>query len=156
MRMTSYSLLDSIPGLFGLVLMAFFATPMEAGGWPLSPNVGLIMTVLIVTFYPETWPRWFAFFFGLLQDVIFGTPLGSQALLLLLLVAFVEQRRGTNPAFPMRMAEAVLIFLGWHMVLWLVGNMAQPGFASLMRLMQAAITSALWFPVFYFFARRAS
>lgn len=152
MRSFSDLFLLAIPMLFALVLLAFFAVPMHAGGWPLAPNVGLVLTVVLVAAYPAAWPRWFAFLFGLLQDVMFGTPFGSQALLLILWVGLVERmaQKGTHPPFQMRWLEAAGMIFAWHIALWLIGNFVAQDFVPLLQLMRAALATALWYPVFYF------
>jgi len=155
MRSFSDIFLLAIPPLLGLVLLIFFTVPMYAGGVPLAPNVGLLMTLVLAASRPAAWPRWLAFLFGLLQDVMFGTPLGSQALLLVLLVDIVQRReaRGMHPPFQMRWVEASVVILGWHVVLWLIGHFVTPGFAPLLILLRTALATALWFPVFYALTR---
>ncbi len=151
MRSFSDLFLLTIPPLLGVVLLIFFTVPMYAGGLPIAPNVGLLMTLTLAAAHPAAWPRWFAFLFGLLQDVMFGTPLGSQALLLVLLVGVVQRmaQRGVNPPFQARWLEAAGMIFAWHIVLWLIGHFVTAGFAPILILLRTALATALWYPLFY-------
>ena len=97
-----------LPALLALLLLALFSAPMRAGDLALVPNIGWIMTLVVAFIYPPSWPRWFAFMLGLLQDVLFSTPLGAQALLTLLLLQLVsaQARRQSFQRFRVRWLEA--------------------------------------------------
>ena len=65
------------------------------------PSIGYIIPLLniMIIYYwsvyrPELMPAWFVFVLGLLQDALYGTPLGMTAFInLLLRVVVVSQRR---------------------------------------------------------------
>ena len=139
-----------LPATLAVVLLAFFTVPMRAGSVSLCPNVGMLATLIIASLYPPAWPRWFALLFGLLQDVVFHTPLGVHAILLVMLVSAGERvaQRGFQP-FRMRWFDAAGIIAVWHLMLWLLLHLAQHHAPSILLILQAAIVTALWYPVFY-------
>lgn len=151
MRSLSDQFLLLLPMLMALVLLAFFATPMRANGWPLAPNVGAVMTVAVVAIYPPAWPRWFAFIVGLAQDVMFGTPLGAQALILLLLATatHIQSHRGAFQQFRLRWLEAAVMLILAHLLLWVIIHFVAGDAPPLRMLIRAAIINALWYPLFY-------
>ena len=151
-----YSLSDRllllVPGAMALLLTFVAAVPVEVGHLSMAPNICWLMTVIMAVLYPPAWSFWFVFLLGLLQDVLGGTPLGSQALLGLLLWLVLRMRalQLPNPMFRMVWAQALLLMLVWHAALWLVMdwvNGAGPRFAHL--LLSAAL-GTLWFPLLYF------
>jgi hypothetical protein len=93
---------------------------------------------------------------GLLQDVVFATPLGSQALLTLLLVqcATWATPRAQQQPFVVRWLEAAGVLMLWHGLLWLVVLLVDAQTASLRLLMTAGLVNVLWYPAFYWLFRR--
>lgn len=156
MRPISDQLLALIPALLALVLLAFFSAPMQAGSVSLTPNVAWLACMVIVPVYPASWPRGFAFVIGLLQDVLFGTPLGSQALLTLLLTELADRqsRRQLLQTFQVRWLEAAGTLVVWHILLWAVCHFVSADAAPLRVMARAALVSAVWYPVFYFVLMR--
>ena len=140
-----------LPALLALVLLAFFAVPMRAGPISLAPNVAWEMSLVMAAFYPSAWPRWFAFALGLLQDVVFGTPLGSQALLTLLLVQLTDAqaRRQAHLNFQVRWLEAAGTLVVWHVLLWALLHFVMPDATPLRAMLRMGLVNALWYPVFY-------
>jgi len=151
-----YSLADRLllmlPGLLGLILALATAMPLGMFGITLTPNIAWIMTLALAALYPAAWAFWFAFLLGLLQDFLFGTPLGSQAVLALLLWLAVRWHplRLATPLFRLVLARAVLMLVAWHALLWLllgwVGGQAPP-FGPLLI---TGVVNGVWFALLYF------
>jgi len=57
------------------------------------PMFGVMFIYYWGTYKPQMLPYWFVFVVGVLQDTIFGLPLGSNALIYLLLRAYVTVTR---------------------------------------------------------------
>lgn len=152
------SLSSVFPAVLGLVLLSFFAVPMQVGNVPLCPNVGMLMTLVVVSVNPAAWPRWFALLFGVLQDVVFGTPLGVHALLLVALVGATEQlsQRHAFQQFRMRWMEAAGLLVLWHVLLWCLLHLLHKQAATVLMLGQSALATILWYPLFYGILSRAA
>lgn len=156
MRPLSHQLLALFPPVLALVLVFLFSTPMDSNHFTIAPNVAWLMTLVMVAHYPPAWPRGFAFLLGLLQDFLFGTPLGSQALLTLLLVqvSWVQSMRQTSQLFRLRWLEAAGILVLGHLLLWALMHLVAPGSASLTALLREGFVNALWYPIFYWLLTR--
>ena len=156
MRTTSHQLWSVVPGLMGGLLVLLAATPYPGGVVSYTPNIAWLMTLVMVMFYPPAWPRGLAFGLGLLQDVLFGTPLGSQALLALVLaqLAAMQAARQQVQLFRLRWLEAAGTLVVMHGVLWLIMQAVTPDSASLRHMLRMGLMSALWYPVFYAVATR--
>lgn len=139
------------PAVLGLVLLSFFAVPMQVGNIPLCPNMGMLMTLVVVSVNPAAWPRWFALLFGVLQDVVFGTPLGVHAVLLVALVGAAEQlsQRGAFQQFRVRWMEAAGLLVLWHVLLWCLLHVLHRHAATAVMVGQSALVTVLWYPLFY-------
>lgn len=140
-----------IPAVVALLLLALFVAPARVGGFSLAPNVGFLMALILASTYPAAWPRGFAFLFGLLQDVLFGTPLGAQALVMLLLVGWAQgqgKRQALSP-FHLRWLEAAAALLISHALLWGTYRFTGQTPPAMVRLLGAGVMSAIWFPLFY-------
>jgi rod shape-determining protein MreD len=152
MRSFTDQILIALPALIAILLLALFAAPLQMGGMSLVPNVAWVMSLIVAALYPVAWPRGIAFSIGLLQDVLFGTPLGSQALLTLLLVELVhsQARRQHYLLFRIRWLEAAGVLIVWQVLLWGVLHFVSPDAASLRSLLRGGLASIVWFPLFYF------
>jgi rod shape-determining protein MreD len=152
MRSFSDQIQIALPALFALLLTALFSAPMHAGTWSLTPNVAWVMTLIVAMLYPPAWPVWFAFALGLVQDIAFGTPLGAQGLLTLLLVLVVrsQARRMHYQLFRIRWLEAAGMLVLWHLLLWVLMHCVSHDAAPLRLLLRAGLVSAVWYPLFYF------
>jgi rod shape-determining protein MreD len=146
------------PAVLGIVLLSFFAVPMQVGNIPLCPNVGMLMTLVVVSLQPAAWPRWFALVFGVLQDVVFGTPLGVHALLLVALVGTTEHlsQRTAFQQFRMRWMEAAGLLVLWHVLLWCLLHVLHKQAATVLMIGQSAVVTILWYPLFYGILARTS
>lgn len=156
MRPISHQLLALFPPALALVLVLLFSTPMQSDFSTLAPNVAWLMTMVMVAHYPPAWPRGFAFLLGLMQDFLFGTPLGSQALLTLMLaqVSWVQSMRQSTQLFRLRWMEAAGVLVLWHVLLWALMHLVSPNSASLFALLREGIVNALWYPIFYWLVTR--
>lgn len=134
-----------------LLALFLFATPLHLTSISLAPNVVWLVTLVASVAYPPAWPFVAAFLVGLLQDVLYATPLGSQALLAVLLALLVRWvgRRSAHLPFRVRWLEATLALLLWHGLLWLLLYAMYPSAPTLPPLLMAGVVSAAWYPVFY-------
>lgn len=57
------------------------------------PMVGLMAVFYWAVYWPSLLPAWSVFLLGILQDVLFATPIGSSALLMLMLWLAVRTQR---------------------------------------------------------------
>jgi rod shape-determining protein MreD len=140
-----------LPATLALLLLAFSMAPVQLGAVPLTPNVAWLATLVVSAAAPALWTRGLAFALGLLQDVLFATPLGSQALLALmlaLLMARLTARRVPQP-FRVRWAESVVALLVAHLVLWALMRLVQPAAPPpLSMVVYGTLASLLWYPLF--------
>jgi rod shape-determining protein MreD len=137
-------------------LIVLAATPFSAGGFDLTPNVAWLMTLIMVSLLPTAWPLGIVFMLGLLQDMLAATPLGSQALIALLLVIVARRRaeRGASVFFRVRWLEAAVLLVLAHTGLMLLMVLVTPGSATLTHVLRAGLVSAAWYPLFYGVMRR--
>lgn len=154
MRPISHQLLSVLPAALALMLVLLSAVPM--GGVSVTPNIAWLMTLVMVAYYPLAWPRWLAFGLGLMQDMLFGTPLGSQALVALLLAQLVAMNaeRQQVQLFRLRWLEASGMLVLWHLMLWAMMHAVQNDAPHLRHLLQAGLINALWYPFFYWLVTR--
>lgn len=157
MRPVSHQLLAAFPAIIACALMLLSAAPLDAEYLTFTPNVAWLMTLILVGFYPPSWPRGFAFALGLLQDILFGTPLGAQALLTLLLAQLTgwQMRHQQTKLFRIRWLEAAGMLVLWHVLLWALLHAVNVQGPALRSMIGAGVVNALWYPVFYWFTTRA-
>lgn len=156
MRSVSHQLLATLPAVLALGVALLSAVPMSGGYFSYTPNVAWLVTLVMVAHFPPAWPRGLAFGLGLLQDVLFMTPLGSQALIALMLVSVTAHRNmvAQTPLFRLRWLEAAGMLIAAHLLLYVLMNIAGQHGASLQHLLRAGFVNALWFPIFYFVLTR--
>jgi rod shape-determining protein MreD len=152
MRSFTDQVLLCLPAFLAVLLLALFAAPMHAAGISLVPNVAWLMSLIVAALYPDAWPRGVAFSIGLLQDVLFGTPLGAQALLAVLLVTLVQRqvRRLHSLPFRIHWLEAAGAIIVWQVLLWVLLHAVWPDAAAVNSLLRGGMVTILWFPLFYF------
>ena len=150
-----YSLSDRfillLPGVLAVLFALLGAVPLEVAHVTVTPNAAWLMTIAMAALYPPAWGFWFAFALGLVQDVLYATPLGSQALLALLLWLALRARpaRVAHPLFRMVWAEAAGLMVVWHGLLWLMMAWVSPEAPPILPLLMTGAVQALWFPFFY-------
>ncbi len=156
MRSLSHQIVTGVPAVLALALLMLCATAMQVGGVSLTPNVAWVMTLVLMPLAPTRWPRGFAFGLGLLQDVLFHTPLGAQALLSLLLVQWAgwQATRQQSQRFRLRWLEAAGMLIAWHGALWLLMQLVAPAAPPLMVMLRAGVVDALWYPLVWGVATR--
>ncbi len=82
------------PLTLSIALVVLSAMPLRIPDFgPISPNVGLIAAYYWGIYRPDLFPAPAAFAVGLWQDVLVGTPLGMNALVLLAIHWFILGQR---------------------------------------------------------------
>lgn len=111
-----------VPAVVSLILIAAMTMPLFAST-PVLPHLGLLSVFVWATFQPGLMPPWLAFLLGAATDILFGLPLGVNAVLLpivALFVRLVEARQGIHSyAFDWLVAAAVIIvfeLLQWQLL----------------------------------------
>lgn len=92
-----------IPSLITLSLIIFSAANYPIPGIANFAPLFLTISVFYWALYgPNFIPKWFVFFIGLYQDMLFGTPLGTSTLLNLILYGAIasQQRFLIKEEFP--------------------------------------------------------
>lgn len=145
-----------LPAFVMLALVLLSAAPVTLFNLSLTPNIAWLATIAFTRVVPQAMPALLVFAVGLLQDVVFGTPLGSQATLALLLL-FAVRARPTRVGVPllrdMWLEGAVLLALAQLalcLVLAWVRGTSLPVFTS----MGALLINILWFPLMAWVAVR--
>lgn len=157
MRPVSHQLLAAFPTILAFILVLLTAAPVTGGGFTYTPNIAWLMTLVMVAFYPRSWPHGLAFLLGLLQDIVYGTPLGSQALLTLLLaqLTHIQASRHHSQLFRLRWLEAAGVLVMLHVLLYCLMHLVATNTASIQQLLRAGLVNALWYPIFYWVATRS-
>lgn len=144
-------LLLTIPTLMTLILMLLAAVPWRLFSISIAPQVLWLMALTVGVAYPIAFTPLIAFMLGLIADTLAGTPLGSQALLAMLmtLVARAQSRRLQHQLFRVRWTEAVAALLILNFAMWGIIGWVAHGSPALISVLRMTLISALWFPVFY-------
>jgi rod shape-determining protein MreD len=150
MRSFTEQIMILLPGTLCVMLVFLFSTKLQAFQLSLVPNVVWVMTLCIAGKFRRSWPLLLVFTTGLFQDILYGTPLGAQALLSVLLTELIRTQaaRTQFQQFRIRWLEAAGVLVIWHFLLWIVAHAAGVD-ATLRGLFAAGLVSALWFPIFY-------
>lgn len=83
-----------VPGGVTLLLLLLTAVPTRLPGFAgIAPMLPLMGVYYWAIYRPDLLPAWAAFLFGLLYDIIAGTPLGVNALVLLLVQGVAASQR---------------------------------------------------------------
>ncbi len=139
-----------IPFGFGLFLVIAGTLPLYIPDYgPVAANLALMAVFYWAVYRPDLMPPLAAFVIGLLQDILIGTPLGMNALILVLVRAVVVSQGGLfrTKSFPVMWWGFAMVALGAAVLLW--GMAAALNFAALNPLpvaFQCALTVAL-FPI---------
>ena len=139
----------SLPAVIVSLLLVVSALPVMWMGISLTPNIAWLATMIFVRIAPASWPAWLAFSLGLLQDGLFATPLGSQAVIALFLLLAMRARplRIGTPLLRDVWLEACVLLVLAYAVLWLMLQWVLPFAPPALPLMGAAVVNMLWFPV---------
>lgn len=151
MMSLSDRLLLMLPAALAVFLALLTAIPMQLGAVTITPNIAWLVTIALATLYPPAWGYAIAFVLGMVQDVIYATPLGSQALiaLLLQLALRVRPQRVSHPLFRMVWVEALILLVFCHALLWVMLLWVGPAAPPLVPLLTTGFINALWFPLIY-------
>ncbi len=91
---TEILLLMIAPAAITMLFVLLSAVPLRMSGNDLFMPMFSVISVFYWSLYkPRVMPYWFAFALGLVQDALFGQPLGFMSLLLLLFKALVHTQR---------------------------------------------------------------
>ena len=138
-----------VPACIAAVLIVCTVLPVTWMGISLTPNIAWLTTMIFVRIAPASWPAWLAFSLGLLQDGLFATPLGSQAVIALFLLLAMRARplRIGTPLLRDVWREACVLLVLAYAVLWLMLQWVLPSPPPALPMMGAAMVNMLWFPV---------
>jgi rod shape-determining protein MreD len=145
-----------VPALIVALLMLCTALPITWMGIALTPNIVWLATMIFARIVPASWPAWLAFSLGLLQDVLFATPLGSQAVIALFLLLAMRARpaRIGTPLLRDVWLEACVLLVLAYTLLWFMLQYVLPHPPHVLPLIGAAMVNMLWFPVIAWSAGR--
>ena len=111
-----------VPTLSIVMLLILMTAPVVLP-WPALPQLGLIAVFVWATFQPGLMPPWLGFAIGLVADLLFGLPLGVEALLFAMTALFVrlfERRFGHhNFSFDWLVFSGVAVMhavIGWQLL----------------------------------------
>ena len=141
--------LITLPAMLVLLLVLCTALPITWMGIALTPNIVWLATMIFARIAPASWPAWLAFGLGLLQDVLFATPLGSQAVIALFLLLAMRARpaRISTPRLSDVWVEAGVLLVVAYMLLWFMLQYVLSFAPPTLALIGAVIVNILWFPV---------
>lgn len=147
----SHRLFTVAPALIAALLIMLSAAPMAWSGISLVPNVAWLATIAFARMSYISWPAWLAFLFGLLQDVVFATPLGAQATITLLLLIAIRARpiRVGAPLLRDAWLEAAVLLVAAQVLLVVILQWVLPTPPALIPALLAAPVNILWFPLAY-------
>jgi rod shape-determining protein MreD len=152
MKRAHYSFSDQlrllIPAGVSLLLVLLGVLPPLISGVRIYPEMVILLACFFVSYYPSAWPLWFAFLIGLLQDLVSGTALGPQALLVMLLTLALRRRAGRMNRQNFRMlwlevAALATLYLG---LLWLIMAWVHQAWMPVFPAIKSAIVTVLWYP----------
>ena len=140
-----------LPGIIGIILVMCGGLPSLMGGYDVFPHMALLLCCFWTMHYPQAWPLWFVFILGLLQDVLGGTALGAQAVLLMLTCAVVarQARRMNRQNFRMVWTEVMVISVLYMSVLWLVMSWVSRDWLPFWPVMKEVFFTALLYPLIH-------
>ena len=140
-----------VPAMLAVMLLSLFSMKVHWLSVSLVPNVVWVMSLVLVPMFRISWPLWLVFLLGLAQDVLFGTPLGAQAVLAVLLVELVgaQAARQQYQQFRVRWLEATGALMVWHLLLWAIIRGVEDAAPPLKHMLIAGVISGAWFPIFY-------
>lgn len=135
-----------------LVLVLAQAAPLpQWAGLPLYPHILLLAVYYWSVFQPQKAHPALLFFFGLIHDVLVGSPLGLHALLLLLLRALIISQRRLFLA-----QQFVFVWIGMAITaalgygaLWVCAQAISGGDVPLMDFVLPALTTTLFYPLWH-------
>lgn len=124
-----------VPVVATLVLMLLTVVPTHLPGFAsVTPVLQLMGVYYWAIFRPDLLPAWSAFLIGLLYDILSGTPLGINALVLLLVqgVAAGQRKFFLGKSFAVAWWAFGLLIAGaqglsWLLVCLLGGRILDPG-----------------------------
>ncbi len=138
------------PLTLSIALVVLSAMPLRIPDFgPISPNVGLIAAYYWGIYRPDLFPAPAAFAVGLWQDVLVGTPLGMNALVLLAIHWFIlgQRRFFQGKSFAVVWWAFAMVATAAAVLLWLIA-MAYHG--RLLEAAPAAFQGALTVALFPF------
>lgn len=152
----SHRLFVCAPGLAAVFLILLFAAPLRISGVSLTPNIAWLATILFARMPHISWPAWLAFLLGLLQDIVFGTPLGAQATITLaiLLVLRARPSRVGQPLLRDMWLEAGALLVVAHVVLALILQWMPGAGVPLMATLTTTLVDILWVPLLAWMSSR--
>ena len=122
-KLYGFLFLPALSTLLFIILSAVnYPFPGVASFMPMFLTISVFYWVL---YGPEFIPKWFVFFAGLFQDMIFGTPIGSSTVLNLILYGAVssQQRFLIKEEFPFIWGIFIIAAAGMAFMNWVINMM---------------------------------
>lgn len=140
-----------IPAGLSLFLVLLGVVPSVVHGLHLYPEIVILLTCFFVSYSPAIWPLWFGFLIGLLQDLVRGTALGPQALLVMLLTLALRRRAGrlNRQNFRVLWLEVTVMTVLYLSALWLIMAWVNQVWMPLWPTIKSMIVTVLWYPVLH-------
>lgn len=154
--MTSLDIVDRFfrlqaPKITALLVIFASVVPLHIPGMSSFLPLFNIMMVYYWTIYrPDLFPVWFIFLLGLMQDALYGTPLGVYALLnmatWMMIVSFREyfsKESFFNVWAKFFLVSFIITLLNWGVFLFLTGKWLVPTNAVLQWLLSAVLYACI-------------
>lgn len=139
-----------------VVIAAFFAMTLPIfAPLPVMPNVALLLVLLWTLYRPQQMPEWTGLPMGLAGDILLGTPVGANGLLLPLFIVLVRYVDGQvrRASWVGDWLFSIPVLFVYHLALWrLCAFVAEP-IPFLPLATQAAATIAVYPLIAHVFAR---
>ncbi|MFZ4125609.1 MAG: rod shape-determining protein MreD [Rickettsiales bacterium] len=150
-RSFSDQLRHTLPALFGILLVLTGALPSLIEGYDLFPHMALLLCCFWVMHYPRAWPLWFVFMLGIVQDIVTGTALGTQALLLMVFCAAITRyaRRLNLQNFRLLWLQIALLSSTYMLVLWLLMSWVMRGWLPIVPVLSETFWTILFYPALH-------
>lgn len=140
-----------VPAAVSVVLVLVGALPSVVSGYDVFPNMAVLLCCFFVLHYPTAWPLWFAFLLGLLQDIVSGTALGAQAIVLMLTCVLVARhsRHVNRQNFRMLMIEIAVVSALYMGALWLLMSWVMYGWLPLWPVVKEIVCTVAFYPLIH-------
>lgn len=140
-----------LPALVGIVLVFLGALPTLMEGYDIFPHMSLLLCCFWVMHYPHVWPLWVVFILGLAQDIVAGTALGIQALLLMVFCAAITRyaRQLNLQNFRLLWVQIAMLSAIYMAALWLLMSWVMRDWLPIIPVLTETFWTILFYPVIH-------